>query len=441
MATEFIRKQTHVLKNLLTQDQESKVILIEGPRQVGKTTMALQCLQQNRLPFLNLNLEKDLRHQAALDRCVDFNDFTLWLKDEFDFVPGGSKILFIDEAQESRQLGRFVRFMKEDWVNTKTILTGSMMTRLFHDDIRYPVGRVQTLAIQPLSFFEYLAALGKNEWLDFLKSGELALSVLRHERILVEFNRYLKIGGLPQVIKDFLAGKKYQETLKEIFENYRQDFMRVYGQDQGLLFEKAVQAVADHVGSPSKMTQALPIEDRQYKAMAAVYTRLEAWRMIYTSLQRGSQPEGTSAFHPKRYLFDMGLLNQLRSLGVPEIDVLKTREPQHRQSLGGIFENAVAFGLVSLNMSLTGFKKASAGMEIDFIAKVDGQVVPIECKAALKTKETHLTGLKTYMREYGLKTGVIVNAAAFEVRSYDFGNILVLPIYALEALPEVLKAH
>jgi len=329
--------------------------------------------------------------------------------------------------------------MKEEWRHTTTILTGSMMTRLFHDDIRFPVGRVTTIHVQPFSFFEYLAAAKKNEWLVFLEKGEIGISESRHERLVAEFNRYLKVGGLPEVLKSFLAGQKFEDALQEIFEQYRQDFMRVYGQDQGHFFEKALQAVADHVGSPSKLTQALPLADKNYKSLNAVYSRLESWRMILASLQRGSQPEGATAFHPKRYLFDLGLLNQLRSMGVPDIDVLKTSEPTHRQALGGVFENFTAFCLTFLGIPLSGFKKSATGIEIDFVAKIADRMVPIECKASLKTKETHLTGLKIYMREYGLDLGVIVNAAPFQIKTYDFGKILTVPIYALEALPEILK--
>ena len=432
------RQATVKLNHLLLMTEEHpNVILVEGPRQVGKTTVVEQCLEQGKLPHVSFNLEKDLRHKAAIDRCTDFNDFSDWLADEFQFKPDGSKILFIDEAQESRKLGSFVRSMKEEWKNTKVILTGSMMSRLFRDDIRYPVGRVTTLAIQPFSFFEFLEAWGKTDWIDQLKTGE-KISSSRHQHLLEALNTYLHIGGLPRVVIDFLNEKEATPTLTEIFENYRNDFIRVFGEDQGYLFEKTLQAVADHVGSPSKFSQALLPNDPSYRKVASVYSRLEAWRMIYTSLQRGPQPEGTTQYHPKRYLFDMGLLNFLRTLGVPPIDVLTTSEAIHRQTLGGIFENMAAFYMVHWDQRLTGWKKAPAGMEVDFIARFGEKTIPIECKAALKTKESHLTGLKKYMQEYTLDVGVVVNAAPFEKRTFPFGAIFACPLYAVEALPEIL---
>jgi len=112
--------------------------------------------------------------------------------------------------------------------------------------------------------------------------------------------------------------------------------------------------MADHVGFPSKYIHALPSTHGDYRKLNYVYTRLEAWRMIYSLSQRGSKPEGSYKNHPKRYLFDMGLLNHLRTQGVPSIHILKTLSAQHRHSLGGIFENYVAFCLTLNKFRLEG---------------------------------------------------------------------------------------
>ena len=85
---------------------------------------------------------------------------------------------------------------------------------------------------------------------------------------------------------------------------------------------------------------------------------------------------------------------------------------------------------------ICGFREKN--YEIDFIQKTHNQIIPIECKAALKTKESHLTGLKKYMQEYTLDVGVVVNAAPFEKRTFPFGAIFACPLYAVEALPEIL---
>lgn len=441
MSSLYPRKKVLELANLLTQSsEENPVILVEGPRQVGKTTIIKECLRLHQLPHVSINLEQDLRYKAGIDSCEDFKDFTTWLTDTLKFKPGGPQILFIDEAQESQKLGKFVRSMKENWKNTHVVLSGSTMSRLFRGDTRYPVGRVKVITIQSFSFFEFLHAWQKNDWLTILEKWDFSsVPPSRHLKLLDALNTYIHVGGFPVVISEFLNQKDYKIPLLEIFESYRNDFIRVFGEEQGSLFARAMQAVADHVGSPSKLSQALDLQDPNYKQMNAIYSRLEAWHMIYLSMQRGAQPEGATSYHPKRYLFDMGLLNQLRTSGIPNVHLIHTMDPNQRRTLGGILENMVAFYLKYWGCRLAGWKKDPSGMEIDFVVKLKDKVIPIECKANQKVKETHLKGLKKYMIEYGLKEGIIVNLAPYQELVYSFGRIYSIPLYALESLPHQLN--
>lgn len=438
----FFRKKTNEIKKLISEKLDHpNVILVEGPRQVGKTTTVEICLRENKILHLELNLEKNLMARDKIDACRNFEDFTYLLKDDFNFEPNGQKVLFIDEAQESRKLGSFVRSMKEDWQNTKVILTGSMMARLFRNDVRYPVGRVKTVHIQGLSFAEFLRAKNSNSELpDIIESANFSkISPLRHKELLNILNDYLMIGGLPEVVKSAWNKGGHEIMLRQILENYRQDFMRVFGEELAYLFENAMRGVADHVGSPSKITQAVSHLDSAYRKMSEVFTRLENWNMIYLSQQRGGYPEGTTLMHPKRYLFDLGLLNKLRTAGTPSLKLLENVESAHRKTLGGIIENFVAFHLMEQDHPLCGFRKNTTGLEIDFVIKNKNQIIPLECKATLRSKDSHLTGLKVYMREFNQKLGILASLAPFEIHRFSEGTIIRLPIYAMEALPAILS--
>ena len=128
------------------------VLLVEGARQVGKTRLVEQAMEKSDGPKIFLNLEQDAFLRSQIDSCVDFKEFQELLEDRLGFSKDVRSILCIDEAQESLTLGRHVRFMKEQWPRTTTILTGSSMTRLFRKGTRYPVGRVRRLVLRPFSF-------------------------------------------------------------------------------------------------------------------------------------------------------------------------------------------------------------------------------------------------------------------------------------------------
>lgn len=68
------------------------------------------------------NLERDSLLRRNIDECTDFKEFEDVLRDHLGFQSGTDCVLFIDEAQESRSLGRYVRFMKEEWEKVTTSL-------------------------------------------------------------------------------------------------------------------------------------------------------------------------------------------------------------------------------------------------------------------------------------------------------------------------------
>ena len=160
------RQEDRILEAFVRDDRPNKsILLVEGARQVGKTALVQNTLQKSSMPTSAVNLERDSLLQSEIDESKDFYEFQDLLQDRLGFEGGSRSIIFFDEAQESRKLGRYVRFMKEEWEKTTTILSGSTLRRLFRPDTRYPVGRVRRLVLWPFAFSEYLkAGGGKNIW-------------------------------------------------------------------------------------------------------------------------------------------------------------------------------------------------------------------------------------------------------------------------------------
>jgi len=89
------------------------VLLIEGARQVGKTTLIEHVASRSSAPVFFVNLEKQVRLKQKIDGCKEFSEFEDVLEDELGFNGNRKAVLIIDESQESFRLGSFVRFMKE----------------------------------------------------------------------------------------------------------------------------------------------------------------------------------------------------------------------------------------------------------------------------------------------------------------------------------------
>ena len=434
------QKISQVIEN---KSEFNNILLIEGARQVGKTTLVRQVLEGH--PYKEVNLEEKKALSEKIDHCEDFDQFTEMIQIETGFRVGGGEILFIDEAQESRRLGAFIRFMKEKWKGTQVILSGSSMSRIFRDDIRYPVGRVTSIHVQPFSFEEFLLAGEEDLLLKSLRSFTVhhQISQELHQRFLECLESFMEVGGLPEVAVTYFRKGDWRSLREEILLGYYNDFKRVFGEVLQSYFIAALKTTAHLLGAPFKNSHvSILMDGGKNQDIIKTLTQLEAWKMIFRVDQRGNSPE--SHFHPKRYLFDIGIAKQLREAVIPKIRLshrpLNISEITTRTSLGGLIESATLQSLLSTEREIVGWKKSSSGSEVDFILSRGDQIIPVECKTALSIKNSHLGGIRDFMNLKKISLGVVVSLAPFEIRNFLTGQqIVILPLYLVERIQEILR--
>lgn len=418
-----------ILSGMLSDKQHSEVILVEGARQVGKSTLVSQVLAELDCPKIAIDLEKDRKIARLIDKTVDFEDFRLLMRDQCGLMENGS-ILFIDEAQECPVLARYVKSFKEDWRGVRVVLTGSSMHRLFAKDVRIPVGRTRSLCVLPFNFPEFLRCLGQSELAEFVASSPEAIPPSRHECLLQFYDRYLHAGGYPEAVKALAAGEAAEPVIDEIVGTLQDDFARKEDYEP-LLFEAALRAVANHVGAPSKYTH---LDATKYAAKQ-VFSALGAWHLLIEVQPQALDPQH-SDFLPKRYLHDLGVVNRHRSMAIPAISLLRTLDPPLRAPIGGLFENAVLLNLLEGGSAKkkigTWRKSAGSGIEVDFVmdAVELGLKIPIECKASLAVKRRHADSVVDYLRTTRQPIGVLVTAAPLAVAYRGEGcSVLNIPAY------------
>ena len=414
------------------------VALLEGARQVGKTTLIEAIRPKLDREILYLNLEEDNRAVYDLNSCRDFADFETYLEAVYQFKGDGQRILCIDEAQECSVLGGFVRFMKEKWQHTPVILTGSSMSRIFGPKTRFPVGRVTRFLLQPFSFREFLRCGKEEELLAF--EDLFQIPPFLHERFLKYVQSYLDVGGLPAVASSFFDQMDWRQLRRDLYLDYRSDFARIFSATEASLFDQCLRGVASNLGSPSKYAQMVRTTSALYRRVPDFLVLLESWKLIYKSNIQGTRPE-QQGFSPKRYLYDPGLANDLRLTALPRIDILSSLDAAQRAPLGGIIENMLATELVALGQGLTGWKKGVNSSEVDFIfRKALGDTIPIECKASLVTRPRDTGGLSEYAARHGSNLGVLVNLDMPGKLTTSSGlNVIHIPVYLIDRLGEVIE--
>jgi len=418
-----------LLEAMLSDDARREVVLVEGARQVGKSTLVKDVLAGLRLPAVTIDLEKDRKTARLIDKTEDFEDFRALMKDRCGLVENGS-ILFLDEAQECPVLAHYVKSFKEDWNGVRVVLTGSSMHRLFDQHSRIPVGRTRSVCVLPFSFPEFLRCIGHNELAETVRAAPDSLPRSRHETLLDLYDRYLHTGGYPEAVKALAAGEAAEPVIDEIVGTLQDDFARKEEYEPAL-FESTIRAVANHVGSPSKYTH---LDTTKYFAKK-VFAAMRAWRLVIEVRVQAFDPQH-SDFLPKRYLHDLGVVNRHRSMVIPSLSLLRSLEPALRTPLGGLFENAVLLSLLegaSAKKEIGTWRKgAGSAVEVDFVmdAPEMSLKIPIECKATLTAKRRHSVGLADYLLTTCQTFGALISAAPLgPVPGSQDLRILNIPVY------------
>lgn len=418
------------LQDLISIVKDNSVIIIEGARQVGKSYIVNEVLTKRQEPVLGFDLEKAVTLRRQIDATEDFDDFRYLMEDQYGLKK--SSILFFDEAQESRQLAKYVKSFKEDLPEIKVILTGSSMNRFFSKDMRIPVGRYRSLCVFGFSFSEFVEYVHGETLADFIRSTPKKIPASRHDLLLKLYDDYMKVGGYPEAVIAYAEKEPWVNVMDEIMASLEEDFERKE-EYQPELFRDAINGISNHIGSPSKLTH---FHTSKYHAKNII-SALRKWHIALEVIPKSINPDKGGDFLPKRYLHDIGIVNRRRSLAVPSISLVDTLDPVLRTPLGGLFENALLINLLSgesVSRTISTWKKESrSDIEVDFAYDYPdlGITVPIECKAALQTKKKHYKNIIHYLELTHQRYGILVSAAPFEILKIKDKTIINLPIYLI----------
>ena len=228
------RKEETYLVNWY-QNPNRKPLLIRGARQVGKSTLVRLFCQRNDLALVEVNFEQNY----TLKQLFSTNDpkeiiKTLEVLHNTRIEPAKT-VLFLDEIQANPEAIRSLRYFFEQMPELAVIAAGSLLEfGLEQYELSMPVGRIEYLFMGPMTYEEFLAAMGADTLLAYLEGYGLqeAIPQAIHERALEYLRTYFLLGGMPEVIKVYRQSGSLLEADKvkfSILNTYRDDFAKYKG--------------------------------------------------------------------------------------------------------------------------------------------------------------------------------------------------------------------
>jgi predicted AAA+ superfamily ATPase len=217
-------------------------MVIRGARQVGKTWLVRDLAIRHKFKLIELNIER----LPSLTDLFSENDPAEILRNmEAELgtpINLDSSVLFLDEIQAAPQLFSKLRWFREELPQLPVIAAGSLLDyALSKHQYSMPVGRITYFYLEQMSFFEFLTATGNQTPGKKLSTIglESKLPESLHEKCLGLYHDYCLVGGMPEVIQEWIDRKNLKSCLKiqqDLLATYRDDFHKYGGAiDAGLL--------------------------------------------------------------------------------------------------------------------------------------------------------------------------------------------------------------
>jgi predicted AAA+ superfamily ATPase len=400
---------------------DRKPLILRGARQVGKT-YSLKAFGQRNFPHCHyVNFEEDERSSRIFDRDLKPDR----ILDELQFyldqaIHRHEDLIIFDEIQRCPRALTSLKYFSEDMPELAICAAGSLLGVGLNME-SFPVGKVQFLDLHPLTFYEFLAGIGKDRLAELIEEHDLfqPLPDTAHEQLWELWKHYLVVGGLPEVVNRyqerqenlFEAMQFVRKTQRDLLDAYVADIAKHSGKANALHIERLWRNVPEQLGQAgSGSTAKFKLRDavpgiRGYERLSSPLDWLDGADLVIRIPIVDAIGIPLSAYGKenrfKLYFFDTGLLGAIS--GIAPSVFLNYGFGSYQ---GYIAENYVAQELRAKDISNL-YCWQGRTSEVEFLLENEAGIIPVEVKSG---KVTQSKSLKVYSDRYQPKLAYVLSA-------------------------------
>ena len=420
------------------KDKKSrKPLIIRGARQVGKTWLMKEFGAKAYKKCVYISFDNNQRMQELLAADLNIERIVTGLE-----LYAGHKIdpvetlLIFDEIQEVPKALTSLKYFNENAPQYHIVCAGSLLGVALHQGTSFPVGKVEFIDLYPLSFQEFMLAMGKEQYIKLLDSSDYSMVTTFRQEYIDLLKQYYYLGGMPEVVYNFSANKDFSEAREiqgRILDAYEQDFSKHAPHDVVPRIRMLWNSI------PSQLTK----ENKKFiyglikeGARAKEYEMALLWLTdcgLVHMVNRVTAPslplkayEDLKAF--KLFLLDVGLLSCMVRL---RQDVLLDRNELFKEFKGALIEQYVLQQLKTLkNINTYYWTNDRNSAEVDFLIDNGEDVIPLEVKAEVNLQAK---SLKTFREKFNPKISLRTSMADYKKEDW----LINLPLYAIGTIDKV----
>lgn len=421
------------------ESKNRKPLIIRGARQVGKTWLMKEFGKKcyEKVAYINFDdnsrMDKLFEDDFNIDRIVQ----GLKIESGVNIEPENTLIIF-DEVQETPKALKALKYFCENANQYHIISAGSLLGVAIHEGTSFPVGKVDFLDLAPLSFFEFLDALGKNDLLDILKNNDIDMIKVFSGQYKEYLKLYLYIGGMPEAVKCYVELRDLKEVRNiqnRLLDAYEQDFSKHAPSNVVPRIRQLWNNIPTQLAKENKkFIYGLIKEGARAREYEIALSWLIDCGLVYQINRVNDNKVPLSAYQDfcafKLYLLDVGLL--AAKANIDEKTILEGNDI-FTEFKGSLTEQYVLCQLKE-NTTLQPFYWSSdtGTAEIDFIAQIGKFNVPIEVKAS---ENLQAKSLKTFVQKYNNK--INIRTSMSDYRREDW--LINIPLYMIGNIDKIVR--
>lgn len=414
--------------------KQRKPLIIRGARQVGKTWLMKEfgANYYKNTVYINFDNNDRMKNLFEGDLKIDHLIIGLELYAGTKINPDDTLLIF-DEVQEVPKALTSLKYFNEEAPQYQIVCAGSMLGVALHHGTSFPVGKVEFLDLYPLSFFEFMLAMGKQQFVELLNKGNFDLATTFKQDYEALLKYYYYVGGMPEVVENFSENKNFNEVREiqqRILATYEQDFSKHAPNEVVPRIRMLWNSIpAQLTKENKKFIYGLIKEGARAKEYELALLWMNDCGLVH-KVHRVTAPnlplkayEDLKAF--KLFLVDVGLLSCMSGL---HQSILLDGNDLFKEFKGALTEQYVLQQLKTLKGIQSYYWSAERGTaEVDFIIDTGSSVIPVEVKAEVNLQAK---SLKTYRGKFNPSLAIRISMTDYKRENW----LLNLPLWALEML-------
>lgn len=420
------------------ESQNRKPLIIRGARQVGKTWLMKEFGKTQYKKTIYINFEDNDLMREHFSKDLNTKRIIEGLELEHSKIDSKNTLIILDEIQECPKALTALKYFYENNPEYHIVAAGSLLGVALHEDVSFPVGKVDFLDLYPLSFLEFLDAMGEENFVELLNKPDSDNIKTFKPKYIEWLKKYYYIGGMPEVVNDFVKNNDYKKARKiqeNILSAYTSDFSKHISSTGKLKIDLLWESIPNQLTQESKKFVYKKIKQG---ARADEFEEALSWLIncgLVYKINRITKPalpikayEDTKAF--KLFILDVGLLCALSKLPAR---TLIDGDKIFTEFNGALAEQYVLQQLKTLeDMEVAYWISKSGNAEIDFVIQTDGYVIPVEVKA---TTNLQAKSLKVYREKFEPEISIRTSLADFEINN----GLYNIPLFMAGKFDEILK--